>query len=111
MLRPDETDRLRADGTGPSLRSGKSRTTWGYFWRRCFFVNKGKVEAFRQMEGAANLSADIGFVGRALSRGVSRGLRQAFRRRRLGCGEGRIHPGRDRSWRAPVMQRDKGRAG
>lgn len=55
------------------------RTTWGYFWRRCFFVNKGKVEAFRQMEGAASLSSDIDFVGRALSRGVSTGLRQAFR--------------------------------
>lgn len=55
------------------------RTTWGYFWRRCFFVNKGKVEAFRQMGGASNLSADLGFVGHALSRGVSRGLRQAFR--------------------------------
>jgi glucosyl-dolichyl phosphate glucuronosyltransferase len=56
-----------------------ARTTWGYFWRRCFLVNKGKVAAFRQMEGAGNLSADIGFVGRALSRGVSRGLRQALR--------------------------------
>ncbi len=55
------------------------RTTWGYFWRRCFFVNRGKVEAFRQMEGAANRSADVGFVARALSRGVSRGLRQAVR--------------------------------
>ena len=55
-----------------------ARTTWGYFWRRCFFVNSGKVEAFHQMEGAANLSSDIGFVGRALSRGVSRGLREAF---------------------------------
>ena len=31
------------------------------------------------MEGAANRSADVGFVARALSRGVSRGLRQAFR--------------------------------
>jgi len=56
-----------------------ARTTWGYFWRRCFFVNKGKVEAFQQMGGASNLSADIGFVGHALSRGVSRELRQAFR--------------------------------
>ena len=51
------------------------RTTWSYFWRRCFFVNKGKVEAFQQMEGAANRSADLGFVAHALSRGVSRGLR------------------------------------
>lgn len=56
-----------------------TRTTWHYFWRRCFFVNKGKVEAFRQMEGAADLSADVGFVGRALSHGVASGLRQAFR--------------------------------
>ena len=43
-----------------------ARTTWGYFWRRCFFVNKGKVEAFRQMGGASNLSADVGFVGQAI---------------------------------------------
>ena len=56
-----------------------TRTTWGYFWRRCFFVNKGKVEAFQQMGGASNLSADVGFVGQALSRGVYRELRQAFR--------------------------------
>ncbi len=56
-----------------------TRTTWAYFWRRCFFVNKGKVSAFDQMEGARSLSADIGFVSRALSRGVSSGLRQALR--------------------------------
>ena len=31
------------------------------------------------MEGAADLSADMGFVGRALSHGVASGLRQAFR--------------------------------
>ncbi len=43
------------------------RTTWRYFWRRCFFVNKGKVEAFRLMEDAADLSADFAFVSRALS--------------------------------------------
>ena len=56
----------------------ETRTTWGYFWRRCFFVNKGKVEAFRHMEGAADRSADIGFVTRSLSRGVPEGLRQAL---------------------------------
>jgi glucosyl-dolichyl phosphate glucuronosyltransferase len=55
------------------------RTTWGYFWRRCFFVNRGKVAAFRQMEGAASLSADFGFVAGALSRGVTKGLREALR--------------------------------
>lgn len=62
------------------------RTTWGYFWRRCFFVNKGKVEALRQMEEAGNLSADVSFVGRALSRGVSKGLRQAVRGDAWGAG-------------------------
>ncbi|HXZ61345.1 MAG TPA: hypothetical protein VEG62_01295, partial [Acidimicrobiales bacterium] len=40
---------------------------------------KGKVEAFRQMEEAASLSADIGFVSRALTRGVPRALGQAVR--------------------------------
>ncbi|HXY28917.1 MAG TPA: glycosyltransferase family 2 protein [Acidimicrobiales bacterium] len=57
----------------------RARTTWHYFWRRCFFVNKGKVEAFRQMEEAASLSADVGFASRALTRGVPRALGQAFR--------------------------------
>lgn len=54
-----------------------TRTTWHYFWRRCFFVNKGKVEAFSQMEEAASLSADVGFVSGALGRGVPRALGQA----------------------------------
>ena len=62
-----------------------ARTTWAYFWRRCFFVNKGKVEALRQMEEAGNLSADVSFVGRALSRGVLKGLRQALRGDRWGA--------------------------
>ncbi len=57
----------------------EARTTWSYFWRRCYFVNKWKVEAFHQMEEAASMSADIGFVSRALTRGVPRGLGQALR--------------------------------
>jgi len=57
----------------------KARTTWSYFWRRCYFVNKGKVEAFSQMEAAASLSADIGFVGSALTRGVPRELGQVLK--------------------------------
>ena len=90
------------------------RTTWGYFWRRCFFVNKGKVEALRQMEEAGNLSADVSFVGRALSRGVSKGLRQAAAGRCLGSRTGRRHrrrhcPGRERSCRGYVaVASDKG---
>jgi hypothetical protein len=57
----------------------KTRTTWSYFWRRCFFVNKGKVEAFSQMEEAASLSADIGFVGWAVTHGIPRELRQVLK--------------------------------
>jgi GT2 family glycosyltransferase len=54
-----------------------SRSTWKYFWRRCFFVNKGKVEAFAQMGGAATLGADARFVWYALTKGVLRGMLQA----------------------------------
>jgi glucosyl-dolichyl phosphate glucuronosyltransferase len=38
------------------------RLTWSYFCRRCFFVNRGKVLAFKDMEHAGNISADIAFV-------------------------------------------------
>ncbi|MES0169702.1 glycosyltransferase [Mesorhizobium sp. M0027] len=54
-----------------------SRATWKYFWRRCFFVNKGKVEAFAQMGDAATLSAEARFVWYALTKGVPRGISQA----------------------------------
>ena len=47
-----------------------SRTTWRYFWRRCYFVNKGKVEAFAQMGEAAGLGAETAFVTRVLPAGV-----------------------------------------
>jgi glucosyl-dolichyl phosphate glucuronosyltransferase len=55
------------------------RVTWRYFWRRCFFVNRGKVVAFEQMAGAANLSAERAFVLQALRRGATQGCRDAFR--------------------------------
>jgi GT2 family glycosyltransferase len=45
------------------------RLTWTYFWRRCFFVNKGKVEAFREMAEASNLNAELKFTGRAILNG------------------------------------------
>jgi len=54
-----------------------SRVSWQYFWRRCFFVNKGKVAAFAQMGDAATLGAEIRFVWYALTKGVSRGISQA----------------------------------
>jgi len=47
-----------------------SRTTWRYFWRRCYFVNKGKVTAFANMEGAADLGAETSFVTRIVPTGI-----------------------------------------
>lgn len=47
-----------------------TRLTWTYFWRRCFFVNKGKVAAFRTMGQASNLNAELRFAGRSLTRAL-----------------------------------------
>jgi glycosyltransferase involved in cell wall biosynthesis len=48
----------------------KGRLTWTYFWRRCFFVNRGKVDAFRGLGEASNLKAEIRFGIRSLTKGV-----------------------------------------
>lgn len=45
-----------------------ARVTWRYFWRRCFFVNRGKVRAFADMASAGDLGAEIDFVRRLLPR-------------------------------------------
>jgi hypothetical protein len=55
------------------------RLTWRYFWRRCFFVNMGKVAAHRNIEGAGNLHADRAFARRTLLDGTARELRQLAR--------------------------------
>jgi glucosyl-dolichyl phosphate glucuronosyltransferase len=47
-----------------------ARLTWTYFWRRCFFVNRGKVSAFRGLDEASNLKAEFRFALRSLGRGV-----------------------------------------
>ena len=47
-----------------------TRTTWHYFWRRCYLVNQGKVEAFASMQDASNLAAELNFVTRTLTTGV-----------------------------------------
>jgi len=57
-----------------------SRTTWRYFWRRCYFVNQGKVEAFANMQDASNLSAELTFVARTLTTGVLAEMRRVIRR-------------------------------
>ncbi len=49
------------------------RVTWNYLWRRCFFVNKGKVKAFANMGAAANMDADVKFAVRSLWRNLRQG--------------------------------------
>jgi cellulose synthase/poly-beta-1,6-N-acetylglucosamine synthase-like glycosyltransferase len=56
-----------------------TRTTWRYFWRRCYFVNRGKVKAFASMQDAAHLGAELDFVRRTVPKGVSAGIRQVLR--------------------------------
>ena len=41
------------------------RVSWQYFYRRCFYVNREKVHAFRAMGSAANLASERRFVLRA----------------------------------------------
>ena len=48
------------------------RLTWSYFWRRCFFVNRGKVLAFSDMARAGGLRAELAFVGAVLTRSLPR---------------------------------------
>jgi GT2 family glycosyltransferase len=56
-----------------------TRLTWSYFWRRCFFVNRKKVDTMRDLGPAGHLGAERGFVARALTRGVIRGVGDAAR--------------------------------
>lgn len=56
-----------------------TRTTWRYFWRRCYLVNKGKVEAFANMHEASSLSAELNFVARTLTTGVLTETRSVIR--------------------------------
>lgn len=54
------------------------RVTWTYFWRRCFFVNRGKVRAFHDLGHAGNLGAELAFARRmagSVLRRLGRGLR------------------------------------
>ena len=55
------------------------RTTWRYFWRRCYFVNLGKVEAFANMQDAGHLGAEFDFVKRIMTRSFPAEVRQALR--------------------------------
>ena len=55
------------------------RTTWHYFWRRCYFVNRGKVAAFANMRDAAHLGAEVGFVVKIATKCVPAEIRNVIR--------------------------------
>ncbi len=44
------------------------RVTWDYYWRRCFFVNKSKATAFKEMGASASGDGDSEFVLGAIGR-------------------------------------------
>jgi glycosyltransferase involved in cell wall biosynthesis len=62
----------------PSIRVShyvsEERLTWSYFWRRCYFVNRGKVLAFSDMQAAGNIRAEVQFALRSLFRVIPRYL-------------------------------------
>jgi GT2 family glycosyltransferase len=51
-----------------------NRLTWAYFWRRCFFVNRGKVAAMHELGTAGHLRAERGFALRVLTRAIATNL-------------------------------------
>jgi cellulose synthase/poly-beta-1,6-N-acetylglucosamine synthase-like glycosyltransferase len=56
-----------------------NRVTWSYFWHRCFYVNREKVKAHRDMGAASSFGPDVAFVLQTLTGGMLRELRRAFR--------------------------------
>jgi GT2 family glycosyltransferase len=56
-----------------------ARVSWSYFWRRCFYVNRSKVEAHREMGAASSFGPEIVFVARTMTTGIIRELLSAFR--------------------------------
>lgn len=56
-----------------------TRLSWHYFWRRCFYVNRSKVEAHREMGAASSFGPEIAFVARTMTTGVIRELLTVFR--------------------------------
>jgi cellulose synthase/poly-beta-1,6-N-acetylglucosamine synthase-like glycosyltransferase len=56
-----------------------TRTTWRYFWRKCYFVNQAKVEVFDNMQEASSLHSELTFVARTLTKGVLAEIRHVIR--------------------------------
>lgn len=55
------------------------RTSWKFFWRKCFYVNREKVRAHREMGAASSFGPDVAFVVRTMTVGFSHELRSLFR--------------------------------
>lgn len=56
-----------------------TRTTWHYFWKKCYHANQGKVEVFANMQKASSLRAELTFVTRSLTTGVLSEIRDVIR--------------------------------
>ena len=56
-----------------------TRTTWHYFWRKCYFTNQEKVAVFADMQEASSLDAELAFVKSTLTRGVMAEIRHVIR--------------------------------
>jgi cellulose synthase/poly-beta-1,6-N-acetylglucosamine synthase-like glycosyltransferase len=56
-----------------------TRTTWGYFWRKCYFVNQAKVDVFTNMREASSLGAELAFVTHTLTMGVTAEIHRVIR--------------------------------
>ncbi len=77
LLRPDGRLLYDPDATVQHFVPAE-RTTWRYFWRRIFGVNRSKVWAIREMGEAGHLGAERSFVTRVASTGILHGLRDAL---------------------------------
>jgi GT2 family glycosyltransferase len=51
------------------------RTSWAFFWRKCFYVNREKVRAHREMGSASSFGPDVAFVFRTMTVGIGHELR------------------------------------
>ncbi len=59
----------------------EARLTWSYFWRRCYYVNRGKVSAFHEMKSPGNLRAELEFVSRSIMSGAHAAMTALIRGR------------------------------
>src|ERR1700677_2718951 len=55
------------------------RTSWAHFWRKCFYVNREKVQAHREMGAASSFGPDVAFVVRTMTVGITSELRSVLR--------------------------------